>query len=774
MSKFYIQLQDKLLQISEELTAENISKALGYTPSSFSGKFEDLDDNPFFLYGSGEFNIVDENRNIIAKIDKNGVHSVDFIVGEHKLTEKANVTDIPSLDGLATEQWVSEQEYLTEHQDISHLATKDDVSNIDFFSLKNNPVTDEEDKLFFIDENGCIGLQLDSNGLRVKDVIADEHKLSEKANISDLSNYATKDEVSDLVDMTVVNNLSTKVNTLIKTDTNKSVREIANDELTKQLLNGNDNFQTLQELSAWINEHPEDASAMNESIQNNTNAIAEIDSAYQTADAEMLLSAKTYTNSTINNINFYTIKDNPIVDGDPGAITFVDENGNIGIRFSDSELLVNDVLTPEHRLSEKADKSFVVDNYYNKSTIDKKITEAVTGGQISLDGFATEQWVTEQGYLTEHQDISHLATKDEIPTVPTKVSELDNDKGFVTLSEIPLFDEYVTETELSQKGYLTEHQDISHLATKDEIPTVPTKVSELNNDKGFITLSEVPSLDGYAKESWVTAEITKATTEGKVDLTGYATEEWVENKNYLTEHQDISHLATKDNVQNAVKNIDFYSLQNNPIVNTEDGKLLFADENGYIGLQLEGDKLYVADVVAGNHILSEKANIDDIPNLETYATKQYVNSSLNSYAKIENIPSTEGFVKSEELPNFENFVTTEELPSLDGYAKMEDLPTLDGYATHKWVYDKNYVTEYELKTIKYNSINNVPLYEDESGYFNIIDEKGNMGFKISNNGALAKDFIISTGSLTDALNRISQLETQVANLLSRIQVLEGN
>ena len=773
MSKFYIQLQDKLLQISEELTAENISKALGYTPSSFSGKFEDLDDNPFFLYGSGEFNIVDENRNIIAKIDKNGVHSVDFIVGEHKLTEKANVTDIPSLDGLATEQWVSEQEYLTEHQDISHLATKDDVSNIDFFSLKNNPVTDEEDKLFFIDENGCIGLQLDSNGLHVKDVIADEHKLSEKANISDLSNYATKDEVSDLVDMTVVNNLSTKVNTLIKTDTNKSVREIANDELTKQLLNGNDNFQTLQELSAWINEHPEDASAMNESIQNNANAIAEIDSAYQTADAEMLLSAKTYTNSTINNINFYTIKDNPIVDGDPGAITFVDENGNIGIRFSDSELLVNDVLTPEHRLSEKADKSFVVDNYYNKSTIDKKITEAVTGGQISLDGFATEQWVTEQGYLTEHQDISHLATKDEIPTVPTKVSELDNDKGFVTLSEIPLFDEYVTETELSQKGYLTEHQDISHLATKDEIPTVPTKVSELDNDKGFITLSEVPSLDGYAKESWVTAEITKATTEGKVDLTGYATEEWVENKNYLTEHQDISHLATKGNVQNAVKNIDFYSLQNNPIVNTEDGKLLFADENGYIGLQLEGDKLYVADVVAGNHILSEKANIDDIPNLETYATKQYVNSSLNSYAKIENIPSTEGFVKSEELPNFENFVTTEELPSLDGYAKMEDLPTLDGYATHKWVYDKNYVTEYELKTIKYNSINNVPLYEDESGHFNIIDEKGNMGFKISNNGALAKDFIISTGSLSDALNRISQLETQVADLLARIQVLEG-
>lgn len=32
MATFYIQLQDKLLQISGELTAENISKALGYVP----------------------------------------------------------------------------------------------------------------------------------------------------------------------------------------------------------------------------------------------------------------------------------------------------------------------------------------------------------------------------------------------------------------------------------------------------------------------------------------------------------------------------------------------------------------------------------------------------------------------------------------------------------------------------------------------------------------------------------------------------------------------
>lgn len=35
-------------------------------------------------------------------------------------------------------------------------------------------------------------------------------------------------------------------------------------------------------------------------------------------------------------------------------------------------------------------------------------------------------------------------------------------------------------------------------------------------------------------------------------LMNYATEEWVESHNYLTEHQDISHLATKASVANSL------------------------------------------------------------------------------------------------------------------------------------------------------------------------------------------------------------------------------
>lgn len=59
-----------------------------------------------------------------------------------------------------------------------------------------------------------------------------------------------------------------KVTTLIGKDAGKSARTIANEELTKQLIpeNAKDSLNTLQEIAAWIQNHPDDASAMNAAI----------------------------------------------------------------------------------------------------------------------------------------------------------------------------------------------------------------------------------------------------------------------------------------------------------------------------------------------------------------------------------------------------------------------------------------------------------------------------------------------------------------------------
>lgn len=58
------------------------------------------------------------------------------------------------------------------------------------------------------------------------------------------------------------------VDTLIGADTGKSARTIANEELAAQLIPANaaEALNTLTEIAAWIQSHPEDAAAINSAI----------------------------------------------------------------------------------------------------------------------------------------------------------------------------------------------------------------------------------------------------------------------------------------------------------------------------------------------------------------------------------------------------------------------------------------------------------------------------------------------------------------------------
>lgn len=108
-----------------------------------------------------------------------------------------------------------------------------------------------------------------------------------------------------------------------------------------------------------------------------------------------------------------------------------------------------------------------------------------------------ENWNKKSEFSGNYNDLTNKPT---IPTVPTKVSELENDKNYLT--NVP--SEFVTDTELNNKGYLTEHQDISNLATKDE-------------------------LHSYATETYVKNAIAQAQLsvdgEVEVDLSGFATKD---------------------------------------------------------------------------------------------------------------------------------------------------------------------------------------------------------------------------------------------------------
>ena len=142
-------------------------------------------------------------------------------------------------------------------------------------------------------------------------------------------------------------------------------------------------------------------------------------------------------------------------------------------------------------------------NYYTKAEVDAKLP--------NLDNYATRSEL--EAVQSEISDLEKkletipstegLASEqfvldkiDEI-VIPTKVSDLDNDAGFIT--EIP--SEYITESELEQKGYLTEHQSLENYATKEFVAESIASINIPDTSK-FITMVDVEA-KGYATEQYV-------------------------------------------------------------------------------------------------------------------------------------------------------------------------------------------------------------------------------------------------------------------------------
>jgi hypothetical protein len=170
------------------------------------------------------------------------------------------------------------------------------------------------------------------------------------------------------------------------------------------------------------------------------------------------------------------------------------------------------------------------------------------------DEYVTDSELTAKGYLTEHQSLAGLATESYVTNkiAEAKQENTETLKSYATkddikdfITEIPA--EYVTESELEGKGYLTDHQDISHLAP---IASIPTKVSQLENDRGYLTQHQ--DLGDYAKKSDI-PDVSEFIKEIPVE---YVTDTELAAKGYLTTHQDISHLATQESVPTKVSQLE--------------------------------------------------------------------------------------------------------------------------------------------------------------------------------------------------------------------------
>ena len=315
--------------------------------------------------------------------------------------------------------------------------------------------------------------------------------------------------------------------------------------------------------------------------------------------AEELYAKKT---EAVDNTNFELVKNrvlalelktdkDTVYDDTPlkERVTALESKAIEGGAYDDSDLR-NRVVA----LETKEDK----DTKYDDTEVKHRLTELENKPAVDTSVFVTEEKLSEKGYLTQHQDLTPYALKSEIPqpyndstlnervtALESKAIEDDTDlrNRVGALENKPNVDlsNYVTSEQLENKHYLTQHQPLDNLVTKEELNSKGYVTNEALNSKGYLT-EETLNSKNYLTEDVLN---TKNYLTQHQDLSSLVTKQELENKHYLTEHQPLSHLATTSDLE-VLRNIsvnkaEFNSFKDNVVTKTE------LAEKGYLTTQYD-------------------------------------------------------------------------------------------------------------------------------------------------------------------------------------------
>lgn len=244
-----------------------------------------------------------------------------------------------------------------------------------------------------------------------------------------------------------------------------------------------------------------------------------------------------------------------------------------------------------------------LDNFETKENV-SAIAQRVTVLENGMSAYATQSWVQEQQYLTQHQDISNLATKQEVNEVDEKVDNL----------EIPSIEGLASQQWVEEQGFLTEHQDISGKANvgdsytkeeSDEKYAIANELAVVATSGDYSDLQNtpiIPSIEGLANAEDVTDEIAAA----------------------------VEPLATKTELQS---------------VNTKVDAIVIPDVSEFAEKSDVTEEISSAvDIL--NQTLAEKANIDDVYSKEesdelfqisgNYVSAKDYNELVKKFSLLEN------------------------------------------------------------------------------------------------------------------------------------------
>lgn len=271
-----------------------------------------------------------------------------------------------------------------------------------------------------------------------------------------------------------------------------------------------------------------------------------------------------------------------------------------------------------------------------------------------------------------------------VETIPNKLVELETELG-----NMPEPEDYVTKEELEAKDYATNTDLIEGLATKQPVGDYALK-SDIPDISNLATKDELPSLDGYATETWVNEQ-------------GFLTS--VPN-NYVTD----------DELTEAINDAK-YTL---PIASTDTlggikiGAGLNITEDGILSATGGG----VADSVNWENVIGRPTSLsqftndsgfitsDDLPDLSDYALKSEIPTNVSSFTNdagyITNSALSDYATKSE----LSNYAPTEHTHVVADITDFPEIPDVSNLATKAEVNAKQdtLVSGTNIKTINGTSL----------------------------------------------------------------------
>ena len=311
------------------------------------------------------------------------------------------------------------------------------------------------------------------------------------------------------------------------------------------------------------------------------------------------------------------------------------------------------------------------------------------------------EWGKITGTITDQIDlIQYINEEIEDINIPTNLSELVNDEGFITSSALQ---PYAKKTEIPTKvsdltndsGFI-DSSALTDYALKSEIPTVPTKTSDLTNDSGFITNADIPTKtsdltndSGFITSSDVPTKTSDLTNDsGFIDssaLTDYA------QKSDLNDYVEIDSL-TSINVSEFVNDAGY-------LTSVDMSDYALKSEIPTSTTQLTNDSGYITSSALNDYALKSEiptvpTNVSDFNNDAGYIT----DSALNDYVEIDSLTS----INVSTFVNDAGYLTSVSVPT-----KTSDLTNDSGYITK----NVNNLTYYLTSSNIYNNFyDNTQVY----------------------------------------------------------------